>query len=85
MTRFDVETWAAVLSVYPAAVANMAMLEIALNADQFPDLGKVVARCQVKMAERSTQVSQSDPTKLSKRVLLQIAAALQIDLSEELK
>jgi hypothetical protein len=37
------------------------------------------------MAERSTQVSQSDPTKLSKRVLLQIAAALQIDLSEEPK
>jgi len=85
MTRFDVETWAAVLSVYPAAVANMAMLEIALNADPFPDLGKVVARCQHKMAERSTQVSQSDPTKLSKRVLLQIAAALQIDLSEEQK
>ena len=81
MTRYDVETWAAVLSVYPADVANLSLLEIALNADPFPDLGKVVARCQIKMAERSTQVTQADPAKLSKRVLLEIAKALQVDIT----
>ena len=82
MTPFDLETWTAVLSVYPAAVANTAILEIALNADPFPDLGKVVAKCQLKMAERSTQVSQADPSKLSRKVLQQIAAALEIEINE---
>ena len=82
MTRFDLETWCAVLSVYPAAVANLSILEIALNSDPFPDLGKVVARCQVKMAERSTQPSQADPAKLSRGRLLDIARALQIQIEE---
>jgi hypothetical protein len=81
MTRYDVETWAAVLSVYPADVANLSLLEIALNADPFPDLGKVVVRCQIKMAERSTRVTQADPSKLSKRVLMEIAKALQVDIT----
>jgi len=82
MTRFDLETWCAVLSVYPAAVANLSILEIALNSDPFPDLGKVVAKCQMKMAERATQPSQADPAKLSRGRLLDIARALQIQIEE---
>ena len=77
-----VQTCALPICVYPAAVANTAILEIALNADPFPDLGKVVAKCQLKMAERSTQVSQADPSKLSRKVLQQIAAALEIEINE---
>ena len=80
MTRFDVETWCAVLSVYPAAVANLSILEIALNSDPFPDLGKVVAKCQAKMAEQAKVPSQADPAKLSKGRLLEIARALQIQI-----
>ena len=82
MTRFDVETWCAVLSVYPASVANLAILEIALNSDPFPDLGKVVARCQAKMAEAAKAPSQADPAKLSRGRLLEIAKALQIQIEE---
>lgn len=82
MTRYDVETWCAVLSVYPASVVNMAVLEIALNSDPFPDLGKVVARCQTKMAERSTTPTQASPEKLSRRRLVEIARALQIRVED---
>ena len=80
MTRFDLETWCAVLSVYPANIANLSILEIALNADPFPDLGKVVARCQAKMHEQSKTPTQADPSKLSKRRLIEIANALQIPI-----
>ena len=80
MTRFDVETWCAVLSVYPAAIANLSILEIALNADPFPDLGKVVARCQAKLHEQSKTPTQADPSKLSRSRLMAIAQALQIPI-----
>lgn len=82
MTPYDVETWCAVLSVYPPAVVNMSVLEIALNSDPFPDLGKVVARCQAKMAERSQVPTQASPEKLSRRRLVEIARALQIDVGD---
>lgn len=80
MTRFDVETWCAVLSVYPAAIANLSILEIALNSDPFPDLGKVVAKCQAKAHEQSKLPTQADPSRLSKRKLIEIANALQIPI-----
>jgi hypothetical protein len=82
MTRYDVETWCAVLSVYPADVVNLSVLEIALNSDPFPDLGKVVARCQAKMAERSQVPTQASPEKLSRRRLVEIARALEIDVGD---
>jgi len=82
MTRYDVETWCAVLSVYPADVVNLSVLEIALNSDPFPDLGKVVSRCQATMAERSQVPSQASPEKLSRRRLVEIARALQIDVGD---
>ena len=68
------------LSVYPSNIANLSILEIALNADPFPDLGKVVARCQAKMHEQSKTPTQADPTKLSRRRLIEIANALQIPI-----
>jgi len=80
LTPFVLETWAAVLSVFPAAIANLSILEIALNADPFPDLGKVVSRCQAKMQEQSKLPTQADPSRLSRRKLIEIANALQIPI-----
>jgi hypothetical protein len=80
MSPFAMETWCAVLSVYPVDVVNMAILQMALGSDPFPDLGKVVARCQRAMASRSTQVTQADPERIGRGTLTKIAAALQMPI-----
>ena len=82
MTRFDLETWTAVLSVYPAAVANHAIVEMMLSPDPFPDLGKVVRLCQVRMAKTGQRTGPGNPEALTVRTIQQIAAALEIEINE---
>ena len=79
-TPHQVETWCAVLAVYPPNVARLAVLQMALSPDPFPELGKVVARCQIEMAKRSDQVTQSAADKLSHSVLRRMAANLAIQI-----
>ena len=79
-TPHQVETWCAVLAVYPANVARLAVLQMALSPDPFPELGKVVARCQIEMSKRSDQVTQSAADKLSHSVLRRMAANLAIQI-----
>ena len=80
LTLFALETWCAVLSVYPVDVVNTAVLQMALGQDPFPDLGKVVARCQRVMASRSNQVTQADPERLGAGTIKRIAAALRMEI-----
>lgn len=80
-TAFAIETWAAALSVFPPEVVNMAVLEMALSQDPFPDCGKVIAKCQMEMARRSTVVSQADPAKPSRGTVKAVAEALGIKIS----
>ncbi len=72
------DTWCAALSIFPAAVVNRAVLEIALSPDPFPDCGKVIAKCQAEMNKRSNQVTQADPAKPSRGTVNKIAEAFQI-------
>jgi len=78
LTLFALETWCAVLSVYPVEVVNTAVLQMALGQDPFPDLGKVVAKCQRVMASRSNQVTQADPERIGAGTIARIASALQM-------
>ena len=78
LSAYAMETWCAVLSVYPAPVVNRAVIEMALGTDPFPDLGKVVAKCQRVLASQSKHVTQADPEKLGAGALKRIAAALQL-------
>lgn len=45
-TPFALETWVAALSVFDSSIVNRAVVEIGLNSDPFPDLGKIFARCE---------------------------------------
>ena len=80
-TTHQLETWLATLSIFPPEVVNRAILEIALSTDQFPDCGKVVAKCQVEMAKKTNQVTQADPNKPSKGTVDRVAAAFNIKVS----
>jgi hypothetical protein len=84
-TMHQTETWCAALSVFPSGVVNRAILEIALSDDPFPNLGKVIARCQLEITKRSTAVSQADHSKPFRSTVNAVAAAFQIDLTDEAK
>jgi len=71
----------ATLSIFPPEVVNRAILEIALSTDQFPDCGKVVAKCQVEMQKKTKQVTQADPNKPLKGTVDRVAAAFNIKVS----
>ena len=79
-TAFAIETWAAALSVFPPEVVNMAIIEMALSQDPFPDCGKVIAKCQIEMAKRATTPSQADPAKPTIGTVRAVAKALGIKI-----
>jgi hypothetical protein len=81
-TRHQSETWCAALGVFPVGVANRALLEIAMSDDPFPNLGKVIMRCQAEMAKRSTVVSQVDTSKPMRSTINAVAKAFEIKLED---
>lgn len=81
-TTHQLETWLATLSIFPPAVVNRAILEIALSTDQFPDCGKIIAKCQAEMQKRSNEVTQSDPSKPTRGTVERVAKAFGIKLDK---
>ena len=81
-TRHQSETWCAALSVFPFGVVNRALIEISLSDDPFPNLGKVVMRCQQEMQKRSDVVSQADASKPMRSTINKVAAAFEISLED---
>lgn len=80
-TPFALETWVAALSIFDAAIVNRAVVEIGLNADPFPDLGKVFARCEQlrrKAAGTETQYTTERPSEPTIRKAAE-AMGLRID------
>lgn len=81
LTPFAIETWCAALSVFELRIVNRAVLEIALGSDPFPDLGKLMIRCQQLVNQESTVVAPGrDESRLSKSTLRKIALAMGIDV-----
>ena len=76
------DTWCAALGEFPVGVANRAFLEIAMSDDPFPNLGKVIMRCQAEMAKRSTVVSQVDTSKPMRSTINAVAKAFEIKLED---
>lgn len=76
LTPFAIETWAAVLSQFDLPVVYEAVLRIGLSEDPFPDLGKLVARCDAIRRQRSGIVSQVDKPQLSSAMVGRVASAL---------
>ena len=75
-TPFALESWVAVLSVYPTKVVVMSVLEMAVSPDPFPDIGKIIARCQQELAKDRNDVTQRDSSKVGVAVLREMAVAL---------
>lgn len=67
--------------MFPPEVVNMAILEMALSQDPFPDCGKVIAKCQIEMAKRAVTPSQADPAKPTIGTVRAVAKALGIKIT----
>lgn len=81
LTPFAIETWCAALSVFDTRIVNRAVLEIALGADPFPDLGKLVMRCQQLVWQQSEDVAPGrDTSMLPKSAIAKIASAMELDI-----
>jgi hypothetical protein len=76
LTPFAVETWVAALSVYSTAAVNEAVVRIAMSEDPFPDLGKLVMRCEAIRRRDAGIVTQNDSKTLSDKSIKSIADAM---------
>ena len=45
-TEFDLDTWTTALSVYDDGIVVREIITLALSADPFPSLGKLVEKCE---------------------------------------
>ena len=79
-TAHKSETWAAALSVYPVKVANRAIIEQGLSPDPFPDLSKILMRCEEIRRELDGSTPQGGVTKISAKMVQQIADRLEIEI-----
>ena len=59
-TPHQLATWAAVLGLFPTETVNRAVLQLGLSTNPFPDLGKLVAACQVIEAEKNPQAVRGE-------------------------
>jgi hypothetical protein len=75
-TAFALETWCATLSVFEPTIVTRAVLEIGLGADPFPDLGKVVMRCEEMRRVKASTVPTDGKCKLSEGTIAKAAQAL---------
>jgi hypothetical protein len=79
-TAHKSETWAAALSVYPVKVSNRAILEQGLCPDPFPDLSKILLRCEEMRRTADGSTPQGGITKISAKIVEQIAKRLEIEI-----
>ena len=80
-TDHQTDTWVAVLSQFPVATVNRAVLQCGLDSDPFPDLGKLVMRCQAIESERQDQYAPGrDTSRASQSVVKKAAAALEMEI-----
>lgn len=79
LTPHASETWVAALSVFDRKIVNEVILKIALSDDPFPDLGKIVTRCDALRRERTGTVGQGE-VKLGTKTLKSLAAAWQLEI-----
>ena len=75
-TGHKLETWQAALSVFPVEDVNLAVLTLGLSADPFPDLGKLMLKCEALRRHRAGNAPQAGVVALSTTVLQRVAAAM---------
>lgn len=79
LTPHQAETWAASLSVFDPKIVNEAIIRIAHSDDPFPDLGKIIMRCEVLRREREGTLSQGE-ARLGTRTMKALAQAWGVEI-----
>lgn len=79
LTPHQAETWAASLSIFDPKIVNEAIIRIAHSDDPFPDLGKIVMRCEAMRREREGTVAQGE-LKLGTRSVKALASAWGVEI-----
>lgn len=83
-TPLQLATWAAVLSQYPIETVNLAVLHLGLCTDPFPDLSKVLARCEYIEHENNPQPRRGEQAAGPSRKLIHNSAkALGLKIERE--
>jgi hypothetical protein len=76
LTTFELETWVAGLSIFDTAIVNEAVVRIGLSEDPFPDLGKLVMRCDAIRREKTGSVRTGDSKQLGTATIEKLAEAM---------
>ena len=69
LTAHAAETWVSALSMYSdwPEIVNQAVVEMAVSEDPFPDLGKLLAKCEfIRRTQDKTLPQDSSKVKFSK-------------------
>jgi len=75
LTPHQLDTWVSALSIYNdrPKIVNRAILELSVSDDPFPDLSKLLAKCEYlrrvadnKLPQDSTKITFRDVTGLAK-------------------
>jgi len=79
LTPFELETWIAALSEFDTKIVNEAVVKIGISDDPFPDLGKLVGRCDQIRRAKSGVVRTDDGKQVGTAMLAKIAKAMGLD------
>jgi hypothetical protein len=80
LTAHAAETWSAALSIYAdkPKIVNLAVVELAVSADPFPDLGKLLVVCE-RIRRTLDGTLPQDSTKITFRDHEKLARAWGLD------
>lgn len=77
-TPHAASVWMCALSIYDTAHVTQALLEMGLSPDPFPDLAKVIQKCERKRREAAGTLPKTDgPVSLPAELLALIAERLE--------
>jgi hypothetical protein len=76
LTTFELETWVAGLSVFDTSIVNEAVVRIGLSEDPFPDLGKLVMRCDAIRRDKLGTTRSGDSKQLGTATIAKLAGAM---------
>jgi hypothetical protein len=79
LTPHAVHTWTAALTTYRSEIVNYCIVQAAISADPFPDLGKLIAACEEETQRRFPDDNKRNG-KPGKRRIEAVAKAWGIEL-----
>ena len=81
LTPHILETWIAALSIFDPRDVRKSCIELGLSTDPFPDVGKLVMRCDHLRRERlGTQLRTDSNGRPSASVVADVAQAMGLEI-----